>query len=354
MLQAERPEEVRGALVALAGLGGVDRRPLPQHARHLGHARIDHHRAPPAARDHPHQQPARVADERPAGLEDDRRGAGPQGRARRAEVLREARGRRPPSAQVEPLDAAHALGRLAQPPGRVGEAPDRHRVLHRHAVDRRPGGRQRAELVGAQVDVQPGQRQARPREDRRGRRRHPGRDAEAVAALPVGWDEPQAHAGPRAGVGGEAGDLAHLLRPVRDDRGPLRERPAELRRGLEGAVEDDLRPRDPRPAGDAVLEARGHLGPASRPVQARDQAHQGVGLDRVGDGRLRPGHRLERAGLGLDAGAVEDVERGAEALGQLPGPAWRAGVERADHATARAVRRGHTRRPTRVTSSRCG
>ena len=38
-----------------------------------------------------------------------------QGRARRGEVRREARRGRPAAAQVEPLDAADALGRLAQP-----------------------------------------------------------------------------------------------------------------------------------------------------------------------------------------------------------------------------------------------
>ena len=114
--------------------------------------------------------------------------------------------------------------------GRVGEAPDRHRVLHRHPVDRRPGGRQRAELVGAQVTCSPvSGRPARARTDAAAGASRAG-TPEAVAALAVRGDEPQAHPGPRAGVRGEAGDLAHLLGPVGDDRGALRERPAELRR----------------------------------------------------------------------------------------------------------------------------
>ncbi len=107
---------------------------------------------------------------------------------------------------------------------------------------------------------------------------------------------------PGRGVRREPGDLAHLLRPVGHDRGPLRQRPAQLRRGLEGPVEDDLRARHPGPAGDAVLEARGHIGPASRPVEAGHQAHEGVRLDRVRDRRAaarpRPGTRAPRPRCG--------------------------------------------------------
>ena len=184
---------------------------------------------------------------------------------------------------------------------------------------------------------------------------------------------PRSDPGPPGRAARVAGPRARRARPsaarraisrtcsdaVGHDRGPLGEGPAQLIGRLEGAVEDDLRARHAGPAGDAVLEARGHLGPAARPVQAGHHAQQGVRLDRVGDRRVAaPATAWNAARLGLDSRAVEHVERGAEALGQLRRrPAGRAGVERRRITRDRGPgpsRRGHTRRPTRVTSSRCG
>ena len=200
--------------------------------------------------------------------------------------------------------------------------------------------RQRAELVGAEVDVQAGQRQAGPRQQRRDRRRHARGNAEAVPALPVGRDQTQAHTRAGGGGPGEADDLAHLLDAVGDDGGPLGERSPQLGGRLQRAVEDDLRTRHARPAGDAILEPRGHLRPTARSVQPLHHAHQGVGLDRVGDGRPRPGHGLERPGLGLHARPVEHIEGRAETLRQLRRTPRRARRVDAGHRDARRVGAG--------------
>ena len=53
-------------------------------------------------------------------------------------------------------------------------------------------------------------------------------DAEAVASVAIGWDEPQADARPRRGDRGEPGDLAHLLGAVGDDGRALVEGAAQL------------------------------------------------------------------------------------------------------------------------------
>ena len=85
---------------------------------------------------------------------------------------------------------------------------------------------------------------------------------------------------------------------------------------------------------------------------------RGLRLHRVARSSRRARPRAWNArGLGRHARAVEHVERGAEALGQLRRAARRAGVERADHAdrpapSGAATRGGRPGRPPRGAGSR--
>jgi hypothetical protein len=173
--------------------------------------------------------------------------------------------------------------------------------------------------VPAQVGVQTAQREVRRIADgaQRGLQLAPLRgETEAPSALHV---DPQTDPDAAGVPAGQRRDPGDLLRVVQVHEGPLPERPRQRLVAPGGAVEDDLRPRDPGAPRQGVLEPADHLRPGALGTKHFEHAAQRVRLDGPGEhgsGVVAAGRRRDDPRAAAQRVLGDEVDRRSEPLGQ--------------------------------------